>query len=735
MEGSPSTYPFPMSINPVESYDPSARTDCRERLSPPLPIVIDQGAFSTKAGWACDPAPSRVFRTVVGRPRTRSPALRPCYVGGIPPEVSYGQITWRSPLERDLLTHQPSQEAVLDHAFGALGVSSRGAVPHPVVFTEPLCNPNYCRALLSELLFEAYDVPSVCYGLAPVWSFHGHFASLSLNSSSSTSSFPSSSSLSSSYSSSSSPTLPIFSTSQTGLIISFGHSYTHIIPIIRGAIDNRSIRRLSVGGASISSFLHALLELHNPAHRHNFSLNRTHFIKERFAYVAADYRAELRRFQHQLLGSGFPPLPSSAHPLGVVLQLPCARDEEREAKAEEAKRRKEAAKERMLKMRQKAQEEKAQRLRVLEEERAALRSVSEAQGSLPASDFRQALLANDLDSEQDLRLRLEELDASIAKIRKIPLEQAAEQAPEKVFANEALRKAHEAIQRKKQERQQEKALQARQREEEEARIRADPEKYLQELRQRKQAILARQQERAREQRNSRGRVSESDKQRQRKLVQAALGGENDGFGDDEEDWAIYKASDLQKELLQREEAELQGLEEKIAAIEGERSPEEREAMLLREHQVHLGVELVRATEVLFQPHFIGLDEMGLSEALQELFSLQPDPVKIALAANVFITGGTALLSNLKARLQREIQCIIPIGNPVNIVLPSDPIASAWQGAAAFASDTEALNLASISRQQYLEQGADYLAEHPSSNTFAPTPKLEGNPPPSKRSRR
>ena len=37
------------------------------------------------------------------------------------------------------------QEQILDYMFSHLGINSDGRVEHPVVMTEPVCNPNYCR--------------------------------------------------------------------------------------------------------------------------------------------------------------------------------------------------------------------------------------------------------------------------------------------------------------------------------------------------------------------------------------------------------------------------------------------------------------------------------------------------------------------------------------------------------------------------------------------------------------
>lgn len=39
-----------------------------------------------------------------------------------------------------------SQEQLLDHSFFLLGLGDEKSVRHPVVMTEPVCNPTYCRS-------------------------------------------------------------------------------------------------------------------------------------------------------------------------------------------------------------------------------------------------------------------------------------------------------------------------------------------------------------------------------------------------------------------------------------------------------------------------------------------------------------------------------------------------------------------------------------------------------------
>lgn len=43
------------------------------------------------------------------------------------------------------------QEQIFDYIFSHLSIDTEGAVEHPVVMTEPVCNPGYCRESKSHL--------------------------------------------------------------------------------------------------------------------------------------------------------------------------------------------------------------------------------------------------------------------------------------------------------------------------------------------------------------------------------------------------------------------------------------------------------------------------------------------------------------------------------------------------------------------------------------------------------
>ena len=74
--------------------------------------------------------------------------------------------------DRDIITHQSNFEHLLDYCFERLQMSQPKM--HPVFMTEKFCIPNRSRELVNELIFEAYDIPAVCYVPDSLASYYYH---------------------------------------------------------------------------------------------------------------------------------------------------------------------------------------------------------------------------------------------------------------------------------------------------------------------------------------------------------------------------------------------------------------------------------------------------------------------------------------------------------------------------------------------------------------------------------
>lgn len=113
---------------------------------------------------------------------------------------------------------------------------------------------------MSELLFECYDVPSICYGIDALLSFAHDKCG------------------------------------ESGLIISLGYHTVHIIPVLNGIAQHTKMRRINLGGFQVISFLHRLLQLKYPVHVNAISLTRIEWLLHTHCSVAYDYLEELKKW-------------------------------------------------------------------------------------------------------------------------------------------------------------------------------------------------------------------------------------------------------------------------------------------------------------------------------------------------------------------------------------------------------------------------------------------------------
>nr|XP_015220527.1 PREDICTED: actin-related protein 5 [Lepisosteus oculatus] len=191
-----------------------------ECLQPsPVPIVIDNGSFQTRAGWAGAgdefSAPRLQFKSVAAR--SRGAARSETQIGNDIPNLEPLRWLLKSQFDRNVVVNFEIQELMFDYIFMHLGIATEGCVEHPVVLTEAPCNPLHCRQMMSELLFECYGVPRVSYGVDSLYSFYYNNVQRSL------------------------------SAPHTGIVISSGYHCSHILPVINGRAAGVRLTRTSTG--------------------------------------------------------------------------------------------------------------------------------------------------------------------------------------------------------------------------------------------------------------------------------------------------------------------------------------------------------------------------------------------------------------------------------------------------------------------------------------------------------
>jgi actin-related protein len=132
-----------------------------------LPIIIDYGSNTFKAGWGSSTMPDIVVRSIINRTKDNKSTI---VVGTAGKEVDIFKSNFQSPYERNLLYHQGAFEHLNDYLFSELRAGSGNEIGHPLIITEPCANTKNQRQSMMECLFEGYGAPSVMVGIDALWS-------------------------------------------------------------------------------------------------------------------------------------------------------------------------------------------------------------------------------------------------------------------------------------------------------------------------------------------------------------------------------------------------------------------------------------------------------------------------------------------------------------------------------------------------------------------------------------
>ena len=178
--------------------------------------MIDNGSHELRAGYHVmhGEDPYLKFRSVIGKPKTCVNKLidQMCLVGNECNEIDPQKLQKRSVFDRNVVYHLQSMEHLCDYTFSHLGLHLDKSVEYPILMTEAMCNPNYSRSQVSELLFECYQVPAVVYAVDSLLAMK-------------------------------------YLKKETGLVIDSSASATHVIPVFNSEWSLGMSKRLMLGGA------------------------------------------------------------------------------------------------------------------------------------------------------------------------------------------------------------------------------------------------------------------------------------------------------------------------------------------------------------------------------------------------------------------------------------------------------------------------------------------------------
>jgi len=114
---------------------------------------------------------------------------------------------------------------------------------------------------------------------------------------------------------------------------------------------------------------------------------------------------------------------------------------------------------------------------------------------------------------------------------------------------------------------------------------------------------------------------------------------------------------------------------------------------------------------------IGVDQMGLTEAITTILSRFSHQDRMSLLNCVYLTGGNTAWDGIVERLTAQLQQHTPaeLIHQLHVYRSFEPVVSAWMGAAQYAIDVP---WAFVTRAQYEEHGPERIWFVPQFQHFA-----------------
>jgi actin-related protein len=136
----------------------------------PKPLVIDNGSGVIKAGYGGDEAPQCVFKSIIAYPKYSrifvGGGKREHFFIGDEAQAKRGVCKVKYPIANGMIEDWDDMRKLWVHIF--YHELRECPADHPVLLTEAALNSKANREQMCKIMFEDYDVPSMCIQFQPV---------------------------------------------------------------------------------------------------------------------------------------------------------------------------------------------------------------------------------------------------------------------------------------------------------------------------------------------------------------------------------------------------------------------------------------------------------------------------------------------------------------------------------------------------------------------------------------
>ncbi|CAH3016407.1 unnamed protein product [Porites evermanni] len=129
-----------------------------------------------------------------------------------------------------------------------------------------------------------------------------------------------------------------------------------------------------------------------------------------------------------------------------------------------------------------------------------------------------------------------------------------------------------------------------------------------------------------------------------------------------------------------------------------------------EQILRMNNERFAVPELLFHPSDIGIQEMGIPEAINHAIEQLPIEMQPHCYMNILLTGGNSLFPGMKERVFSEVRSLAPCDVDVAVHCPSKPITHAWEGGVSLSKTDTFLNKMCVTKAEYDEHGKSICRE-------------------------